>query len=59
MVLEGLNEFNERMNRSYEQDKDSVCRCIQEMKKEGIDKDVIMRIMTSSFQVNSRSDTNM
>ena len=39
------------MNRKNEEDKNSIYRCIHEMKKEGIAKDVIMRIMTSSFQV--------
>ncbi|KNB44780.1 16s rRNA methyltransferase [Blastocystis sp. subtype 4] len=51
LVLEGLTEFNERMNQKDEEDKNSIYRCIQEMKREGINKDVIMRIMTNSFQL--------
>ena len=39
------------MNQKDEEDKNSIYRCIQEMKIEGINKDVIMRIMTNSFQV--------
>ena len=55
LVLEGLREFNERTGVSSESPAvaASVLRCIREMRKEGIDKEVIMRVMESSFAVGS------
>ena len=53
LVLEGLREFNERMEVSSESSAvpEGVLRCIREMKKEGIDREVIIRVMEASFHV--------
>lgn len=53
LVLEGLREFNERMKVPVESPAvaENVLRCIREMKKEGIEKEIIMRVMESSFHV--------
>ena len=53
LVLEGLREFNERMKVPSESSavSEDVMRCIREMKKEGIDREVIMRVMEASFHV--------
>lgn len=53
LVLEGLREFNERMEVPSESSavSEGVLRCIREMKKEGIDREVIMRVMEASFHV--------
>lgn len=52
LVLEGLREFNERRGVSESSGvAEGVLQCIREMKKEGIDKEVIMRVMESSFHV--------
>lgn len=50
---EGLREFNERMEVPSESSavSEGVLRCIREMKKEGIDREVIMRVMEASFHV--------
>lgn len=53
LVLEGLREFNERMKVPPESStvSEGVLRCIREMKKEGIDREVIMRVMEASVHV--------
>ncbi|KAK8824881.1 hypothetical protein WA538_005547 [Blastocystis sp. DL] len=53
LVLEGLREFNERMEVPSESSavSEGVLRCIREMKKEGIDREVIMRVMEASFHL--------
>ena len=53
LVLEGLREFNERMEVPFKSSAvpEGVLRCIREMKKEGIDREVIMRVMEASFHV--------
>ena len=53
LVLEGLREFNERMEVPSESSavSEGVLRYIREMKKEGIDREVIMRVMEASFHV--------